>query len=261
MKISKKYFYILVLLLLPAVGFSQFDSEASKTTLYDNVNDMRVYLQMSVKDKLYLINGQQVKFASKEFDYAIAKVDESINVIDLNVTDPKLKKQVERIKELWGKLNAITTKEYTNKEFLKVYYQVNLFDKMIFDLSESMFVVYNLPSEAFEQYRSTQKLRFLIQKTSFSYYANYLGLSKSVLHEYEKNINEIDTFIKQKSNLLLNDNNKEQIFVRIISDWNFFRANLFHQKMKNIRTIFSLSTSMDYKLDKLKHNYLDKLDD
>jgi len=259
MKINKIHFYVLLMFLFPSIAFAQFDSEASKEALYDHANDMRVYLQMAVKDKLYLINGQQVKYAEKELDYSIAKVDESINIIDLNVTEPKIRSQVESIKELWKKLSAVATKDFDNKEFLKVYYQVNLFDKMIYDLADSMYVTYNLSDKKMDQYRSTQKLRYLIQKVAFNYYANYLGLSKSVSHEYKKNIAEIDAFIKEKSNMLLNEDNKDELFVRIIADWNFFRANLFHKDMKNIRTVFSLSTSMDYKLNKLKESYFSRI--
>jgi hypothetical protein len=259
MKINNSLYLLLAILLFPMTGFSQFESDASNEELYDNAHNIRIYIQMALKDKLYLINGQQVKYATKEFDYSISKVDESINLIDLNVEEPKLREQVDKIKKLWNKLGAIATKKFDNKEFLKVYYQVNLFDKMISDLIESMFITYKLSSNNLKKYRSVQKLRYLIQKISFNYYANFLGLSKSVSHEYQKNIDETDTFIKEQSNMLLNDNSKEQSFVRIITDWNFFRANLFHIKMKNVRTIFSLSTSMDYKLGAIKDGYINSL--
>jgi hypothetical protein len=259
MKINKPLYLLLAILLFPMTGFSQFESDASKEELYDNAHNIRIYIQMALKDKLYLINGQQVKYATKELDFSVAKIDESINIIDLNVEEPKLREQMDRIKELWHKFSLISTQKIDNKEFMKVYYQVNMFDKMVSDLIEKMFVTYHLSSDKFKKYRSIQQLRYLIQKTAFNYYANSLGLSKSVSHEYQKNIERIDTFIKEQSNMLLNDNSKEQSFVRIITDWNFFRANLFHLKMKNVRTIFSLSTSMDYKLKTTKDAYLNSL--
>ncbi len=254
-----KRYLLIVSLLISFLSSAQFDDEVSKTELYDKAVDMGVYAQMLAKDKLYLINNVKKDQAGKEMDYAIAKISENLSEIDLNEEDPKLINQLKNVKKVWAKLNLKVTQNLNHKEFTSLYFEVNTFDRLLSDLVEKMKVVYDLPSEKLEKYDQIQKLRKLIQKISLSYYANYLGLSKSFMHEYKKNIASVDNFIKEKSNLFLNDPVAEKQFADVIIDWNFYRANLLHENAKNPKTIFSLSTSIDYKLRNIKERYIKSL--
>jgi len=255
-------FLLLILSLsiwLPWTGFSQFDDEVSKTQLYDKAVDMEIYVQMLAKDKLYLINNLRKKQAGTELDYALAKMSENLSDIDLNEENPKITNQLEQVKKVWAKFNLKVTQNLTPKEFTNLYFEVNTFDHLLADLVEKMKINYQLPQKEIKNYDAVQQLRKLIQKISLSYYADYLGLSKSFSHEYKKNIESVDTFIKQKSNIFLNDPVAEKQFSDVILDWNFLRANLLHQQIKNPKTIFSLSTTIDYKLNTIKDNYINKL--
>jgi Fe-S cluster assembly iron-binding protein IscA len=124
-----------------------------------------------------------------------------------------------------------------------------------------MVIAYKINTNKFDNYIQLQKFRTLIQKISLSYFANHLGLSKSYLHQYKKNIEEIDTFIKEKSNIFLNDPIAGKYFSNIIVDWNFYRSNLLHKTLQTPKTVYILSTSIDYKLTKIKENYIENLND
>ncbi len=254
-----KYILLLTSILIPLLGSSQFDDEMSSTELYDKAVDMGVYVQMLAKDKLYLINNLKKEQAGVELDYALAKMAENINDVDLSEANPKITQQLSNVKKVWAKFNPKVTQNLTPKEFTNLYFEVNTFDRLLSDLVEKMKINYQLPQKEIEKYDAIQQLRKLIQKISLSYYANYLGLSKSFSHEYQKNIESVDKFIKEKSNLFLNDPIAEKQFSDVILDWNFFRANLLHDEIQNPKTIFSLSTSIDYKLKTIKDNYIKKL--
>ncbi len=255
----KKIFIIFLGLIYPIVSFGQFDDAYSKTQLYNKAVDLHTYVQMVGKNKLFLINNMQVSLATKELDYALSKINENINEIDLNEDDAAIKSKLKKVKTFWYKFNEKATKSQTNKEFTAFYYKINTFDKLIIDLVEAMVVSYKIDAEKFENYTQLQKFRALIQKISLSYFANYLGLSKSYLHQYKKNIAEIDTFIKEKSNVFLNDPIADKYFSNIIVDWNFYRSNLLHKTLQTPKTVYILSTSIDYKLSKIKESYIDNL--
>jgi len=255
----QKRYLLIVSLLISFLSSAQFDDDVSKTELYDKAVDMGIYAQMLAKDKLYLINNLKKEQAGKELDYAIAKISENLSDIDLNEEDTRITNLLKNVKLVWTKLNLKVTQNLNQKEFTSVYFEVNTFDRLLSDLVEKMRVSYDLPSEELEKYNEIQKLRKLIQKISLSYYANYLGLSKSFMHEYQKNIASVDSFIKQKSNLFLNDPIADKEFSDVIIDWNFYRANLLHQNAKNPKTIFSLSTTIDYKLRNIKDQYIKSL--
>jgi len=241
------------------IAHAQFDDEMSKTQLYDRAVDMGVYAQMIAKDKLYLINNLKKEQAEKEMDYALAKMSENLSDLDLNEENPKITEQLKKVKDVWTKFNLKVTQRLTPKEFTNLYFEVNTFDRLLSDLVEKMKINYQLPQNEIEKYNSIQQLRKLIEKISLSYYANYLGLSKSFSHEYKRNIENVDRFIKEKSNQFLNDPVAENDFSDVILDWNFFRANLLNSQIQNPKTIFSLSTSIDYKLKTIKDNYIEKL--
>jgi hypothetical protein len=240
-------------------SIAQFDDEYSKTQLYDKVVDLHTYVQMVGKNKLYLINNTQVPLATKELDFALSKINENINEVDLNNEDDKIKSQLKTIKIFWYKFNEKAAKPQSIKEFTAFYYQMNTFDKLITNLVETMVVQYDMPTKKISNYTELQKFRTLIQKISLSYFANHLGLSKSYLQEYKKNIAEIDIFIKEKSNVFLNDQIAGKYFSNIIMDWNFYRANLLHKTLNTLKTVYILSTSIDYKLGKIKESYIKKL--
>jgi len=246
-------------LLFFQISHAQFDEELSESQLYDKAVDIRVYVQMLAKDKLYLINNTNKEQAAVELDYALAKMAENISDIDLNNENENIKNQLKSIKQVWRNFSKKATQNLTNKEFTALYFQVNTFDRLIIDLAEKMKVNYQLNLSKMESYNDIQMLRILIQKISISYYANHLGLSKSFLHEYQKNIKSVDDFIKKNSNKFLNDPVSAGIFSDIIIDWNFFRANILHTKQQNPKTIFSLSTTMDYKLKMIKNKYIKAL--
>ncbi len=250
-----------MLLLCPIANFAQFDDAYSKTQLYDKAVDLHTYVQMVGKNKLYLINNTQVSLATKELDYALSKINENINEIDINEDDASVKTRLKKIKKFWYKFNEKATKSQTVKEFTAFYYQINTFDKLVNDLVQAMVIAYKINTNKFDNYIQLQKFRTLIQKISLSYFANHLGLSKSYLHQYKKNIEEIDTFIKEKSNIFLNDPIAGKYFSNIIVDWNFYRSNLLHKTLQTPKTVYILSTSIDYKLTKIKENYIENLND
>ncbi len=254
-----KFYLILFILLMPSLGKAQFDDDVSKITLYDNAIDMKIYTQMVAKDKLYLIYNLKKEQAGKELDYAMAMISENLSNIDLNEDQPQIVEKLKKLKDVWFKLNNRLTQNLTPKEFTNLFFEVNTFDHLISDLVVKMREVYNLPFEKMEKYEAIQKLREAIQKINLSYYANYLGLSKSFQHEYQKNIKDVNTLIKQKSNIFLNDPIADKSFADVIIDWNFLRANLLSSSAKNPKTVFSLVTSIDFKLKTIKNTYIENL--
>jgi hypothetical protein len=255
----KKYLILFFSLAVSVLSFAQFDDEISKSQLYDKASDMEVYVQMLAKDKLYLINNLNKKQAGKELDYALAKMAENISDLDLSIENPAISEQLKNAKKIWNKFNLRITKNLSLKEFTSLYFEVNTFDRQLSGIVEKMKINYQIPEEQIVRYDEIQKFRKLIQKISISYYADYLGLSKSFSHEYKKNIEDVDKFIKQKSNLFLNDPVSGKLFSDVIIDWNFFRSNIFHKTIKNPKTIFSLSTAIDHKLKEIKNRYIQKL--
>ncbi len=254
-----KYLLILFGLLSTITGNAQFDDDEPKVVLYDNAKDMEVYTQMVAKDKLYLIYNLKKEQASKELDYAMAMISENLSSIDLNETNPQIVKKLKKIKEVWIKLNAKLTQNLTPREFTNLFFEVNTYERLISDLVAKMREIYNLPDEKIAKYDDIQNLRVAIQKINLSYYANYLGLSKSFMHEYQKNITHVNQFIKEKSNVFLNDPVAGKLFADVIIDWNFLRANLFSEQSKNPKTVFSLVTAIDFKLKTIKERYIENL--
>lgn len=250
------------MLLVAVIGIqsnAQFDDSVSKLKLYDDALDMGVYAQMLAKDKLYVIKNLKKEQATKEIDYALAKINENINEIDLEVTTPQVRKNVDRIKEFLLKFDNKSTRVMSSSDFSNLYFEINILDKLISDLDESMFVAYNLNANSIQNYKDIQELRELIQKISVSYYAKLLNLNKSFLHDYQNNIKKINDFIADKSNAFLNDPIIGKYFPDFILDWNFLKANLKSTKYKNPKTIFSMSVSIDYHLKQIKDAYFNKL--
>jgi len=250
---------LIISLLFLQISQAQFDEDISKTQLYDKAVDMGVYVQTLAKDKLYLITNLRKKQAGKELDYALAKISENLDDIDLNEENQKIIEPVKKIKKIWIKFNAKITQQLSPNEFTNLYFEANTFDRLLSDLVEKMKINYQLPQQEINKYNAIQNLRKLIQKISISYYANHLGLNKSFLHEYKKNIESVDRYIKEKSNKFLNDPVAGNDFSDVILDWNFFRSNLLNPQIQNPKTIFSLSTSIDYKLKTIKDKYIEKL--
>jgi len=258
-KKTNQLILLLILLFLNFKSFSQFDDTVPKAQLYNDALDMSVYIQMLAKDKLYLISGLKKEKAQNEFDYSLSKINDAINEIDINEDNLEIKKQLEQIKKFWVKFNKAAINNLDYKEYSVVYFQINTFDRLVSDLAQKMFENYNFNQEDFENYQDIQKLRKLIQAITVSYYAKHLHLSQNFLHQYKKNIEEIDNFIKNKSNVFLNDPATGELFQGFILDWNFFRANLLHPQLKNPKSIFSLSNTMDYHLNKIADKLIDSL--
>ncbi|HFX17799.1 MAG TPA: hypothetical protein ENK64_01490 [Flavobacteriales bacterium] len=253
-------FYLMILsLLFPLLSIAQFDSDTPKIILYDNAMDIGVYTQMVAKDKLYLIYNLQKEEAGQELDYAMAMIAENLSNIDLNEENPQIVDKLRKIKEVWHKLSNTLTLNLTPKEFTNLFFEINTFDRLVSDLIIKMREVYTLPSEKLENYNDIQHLRKAIQKINLSYYANYLGLSKSFMHEYQKNIAKVNAFVKEKSNQFLNDPVAGKYFSDVIVDWNFLKANLLKADAKNPKTVFSLVASIDYKLRIIKNAYIENL--
>ena len=253
-----KTFFILASMLFPLLMHAQFDEDLPKVALYDNAVDIQVYTQMVAKDKLYLIYNLKKEQAGKELDYAMAMISENLSNIDLNEENELLVSKLKKIKDVWFKLNNKLTQTLTPREFTNLFFEVNTFDRLISDLIEKMHEIYDLPKKNLSKYKDIQRLRQLIQKINLSYYANYLGLSKSFLHEYQKNISNVSQFLKTKSNIFLNDPVAGENFADIIVDWNFLKANLFSTMSKNPKTVLSLVTAMDFKLKNIKNSYVKK---
>ncbi len=241
------------------IGAAQFDDDVSKIALYDNAKDMEVYTQMIAKDKLYLIYNLKKEQASKELDYAMAMISENLSNIDLNEDNPQLIDKLKKLKDVWAKLNNRLTQNLTPQEFTNLFFEVNTFDRLISDLVIKMREVYPLPLQDLQKYDDIQNLRKSVQKINLSYYANFLGLSKSFMHEYQKNIASVNKFIKEKSNIFLNDPVAGKHFSDVIIDWNFLRANLLDGNAKNPKTVFSLVTAIDFKLKNIKDAYIKNL--
>jgi len=254
-----KFYILLMGLLFHFFGNAQFNDDVSKVLLYDNAKDIEAYTQMAAKDKLYLIYNLKKEQATKELDYALAMISENLSNIDLNEENPNMITQLKKIKEVWMKLSNKFTQNLTPKEFTNLFFEVNTFDRLISDLIEKMKEIYNLPTEKLSNYDDIQNLRKDFQKINLSYYANALGLSKSFMHEYQKNIKNIDDFIKRKSNYFLNDSVAGAFFPDVIVDWNFLRTNLLHPRIKNPKTVFSLTTGIDFKLKSIKNTYIENL--
>jgi len=257
----KNILLIILSLIIVQQSYSQFDDEMSKTELYDKAVDLEVYVQMLAKDKLYLIDNIFKKQASKEFDYALAKISENINDLDLNITDPDVRTLMKSAKKVWKKLHQKILENINVKDFAALYFNINTFERLISDMANKMEVRYQLHASEMENYNDIQTLRKLIQKITISYYANAIGLNKSFMHEYQKNIKNVDEFIKENSNKFLNDPISGNVFSDIIIDWNFFRSNVLHTKQHNPKTVFSLSTTIDYKLKTIKDRYIQKMND
>jgi len=255
----KKKYILILSLLFPLLSFSQYDDEVSKLELFDKAVDLSVYAQTIAKDKLYLVNNLKKATAAKELDFVLAKFDENLGDIDINVSNTNVRVRIEALKTFWQKFGLTATEIQNFKDFTSFYYQVNTLDRLVSDLVESMKAAYDLPIEKLEKYIGGQHFRKLIQKITMSYYANFLGLSKSYMHAYNKNIEEINKFVKDNSNEFLNDPIAGKYFADIILDWNFFKTNLQNKKLKMPKTVFSLSVSMDYKLWLIKRNYIKQL--
>lgn len=253
-----KIYFILVSLLYPILMQAQFDDDLPKATLYDNAVDIQVYTQMVAKDKLYLIYNLKKEQAGKELDYAMAMISENLSNIDLNEDNEQLIRQLKKIKEVWFKLNNKLTQTLSPAEFTNLFFEVNTFDRLISGFIEKMREIYDLPKANLKKYNDIQRLRKLIQKINLSYYANLLGLSKSFQHEYHKNIEKVNQFLKTKSNTFLNDPVAGENFSNIIVDWNFLKVNLLSNVSKNPKTVLSLVTAMDFKLKNIKNEYVKK---
>ena len=251
-----KIYFILLVIIFPVVINAQFDDDIPKITLYDNAIDIQVYTQMVAKDKLYLIYNLKKEQAGKELDYAMAMISENLSNIDINEDNKQIVDKLKKIKDVWFKLNNKLTQNLLPKEFTNLFFEINTFDRLVSDMVVKMREVYDLPEKNLDKYNDIQNLRRLIQKINLSYYANYLGLSKSFQHEYQKNIESVNQFLKSKSNEFLNDSVAGQSFADIIVDWNFLKANLLSQIVKNPKTVFSLVTAIDFKLKNIKNAYI-----
>ncbi len=251
-----KIYFILFALMFPAFIYAQFDDDMPKIALYDNAVDIQIYTQMVAKDKLYLIYNLKKEQAGKELDYAMAMISENLSNIDINEDNEQIVTKLKKVKDVWFKLNNRLTQTLTPKEFTNLFFEINTFDRLVSDMVIKMREVYTLPEENLGKYNDIQNLRSSIQKINLSYYANYLGLSKSFQHEYKKNIESVNQFLKTKSNTFLNDPVAGKIFADIIVDWNFLKANLLSQMVKNPKTVFSLVTAIDFKLKNIKNSYI-----
>ncbi len=251
-----KIFLILFAIMFPALINAQFDDDLPKIALYDNAIDIQIYTQMVAKDKLYLIYNLKKEQAGKELDFAMAMISENLSNIDINESNEQIVSKLKKIKDVWFKLNNKLTQTLTPKEFTNLFFEINTFDRLVSDMVIKMREVYDLPEKNINKYNDIQNLRRLIQKINLSYYANYLGLSKSFQHEYKKNIESVNQFLKTKSNTFLNDPVAGQSFADIIVDWNFLKANLLSQMVKNPKTVFSLVTAIDFKLKNIKNAYI-----
>ena len=251
-----KIYFILLAIIFPVVINAQFDDNIPKIALYDNAIDIQVYTQMVAKDKLYLIYNLKKEQAGKELDYAMAMISENLSNIDINEDNEQIVDKLKKIKDVWFKLNNKLTQNLIPKEFTNLFFEINTFDRLVSDMVIKMREVYTLPEENLGKYNDIQNLRSSIQKINLSYYANYLGLSKSFQHEYKKNIESVNQFLKTKSNTFLNDPVAGKIFADIIVDWNFLKANLLSQMVKNPKTVFSLVTAIDFKLKNIKNSYI-----
>ncbi len=256
-----KYKFFILLFLASIPSFSQFDDDVSKAQLFDMASDMRVYGYTLVKDKLFLINNLMKKDAAQEFDYAMSKIEESLSTIDMDEDNANIKKRLKAVKEFWYKFNQNVTKNMNNKDFRAVSFDINNWNRLTSDLLEAMKANYDLPLDKMSVYFDTQDFRVLLQKITTSYLANYLSLSKSFMHAYQKNISDADNFIKNKSNKLLNNPVSSRLMTEVIVDWGFMRENLTNKKQRNPKTIFMLSISSDYHLRELKTRYLQQFID
>ncbi len=241
--------------------FAQFEEDIPKIKLYDMAADMNVYGYTLVKDKLFLINNIMKDDAAQEFDFAMAKIEENIANIDMTVKDPKVKERLKSLKAFWYKFNQKVTQNMNNDDFKAISYDINNWDRLTSDLMESMKTVYDLPLDKLTLYNDIQYFRKLIQKISMSYLANYKHLSKSLMHEYQKNIQKAEGFIKNKSDQILNDPVAGKYILEVIVDWNFLKSNLQHPTQKNPKTIFMLSVSIDYHLRQIKNRFVQKMID
>ena len=251
-----KIYFILLAIIFPVVINAQFDDNIPKIALYDNAIDIQVYTQMVAKDKLYLIYNLKKEQAGKELDYAMAMISENLSNIDINEDNEQIVDKLKKIKDVWFKLNNKLTQNLIPKEFTNLFFEINTFDRLVSDMVIKMREVYTLPENNLNKYNDIQNLRRLIQKINLSYYANYLGLNKSFQHEYQKNIESVNQFLKSKSNMFLNDPIAGQYFADIIVDWNFLKANLLSKMVKNPKTVFSLVTTIDFKLKNIKNAYI-----
>ena len=256
--IIKKISFLFAVLLLSTSISAQFENAISDKELLDKAYDLKIYIQMLTKDKLYLVNKINTKYAVKEFDYAIGEISNNLSELDLNVTQLEQRKSIDRVKESWNKLSVYAYKEIDNKQFYKMYFEIQGINQMIDDLINSILKNNKFSEKITHQYRSIQELRYMIEQIVYYYYTDYKGINKSFKDAYRQNIKNTDAFFKKMSNSIINDNdgNKSPQFIRVIADWNFFKANLFHKQLHNFRTVFNVSTCIDYKLINLKNQYL-----
>ena len=258
----KKIAILIFLFLLSFKSFSQFSEEVSKIQLYDMASDIKVFGQMIVKDKIYLINNLLKEDSSQEFDYAMSKIEENISNIDLAEDNPKIKARLKAIKAFWYKATENVTRKMDNLDFRKVSFDANNWNRLTSDLLETMKVEYDLSNDDLKTYNDIQDFRVLIQKITTSFLADNLKLSKSFIHEYQKNIKLAKDFVMKKSNLLLNNKTiPSELVLEVIVDWDFMRANLTSKTHRNPKTIFMLSVGMDYHLSQMKNKFLKKFID
>jgi len=239
--------------------FAQFEEDIPKIKLYDMAADMNVYGYTLVKDKLFLINNIMKDDAAQEFDFAMAKIEEYLATIDMAEENPKVKEHLKAIKAFWYKFNQKVTQNMNNEDFKAISYDINNWDRLTSDLMESMKTVYDLPLNKLNLYNDVQYFRKLIQKISMSYLANFKHLSKSLMHEYKKNIEQAEKFIRNNSDKILNDTVAGSYILEVIVDWNFLKSNLQHPTQKNPQTIFMLSVSIDYHLRQIKNRFVQKM--
>jgi hypothetical protein len=254
----KKIYFLLSLIILSTSSFAQFEQALSGKELLDKAYDLKIYIQMITKDKLFLVNKINTEYAIPEFDYASGKINNNLAELDLNIQEPGQRKFVDRIKDSWDKLSAYAYKDIDNKQFYKMYFEIQVINQMIDDLINSLLKNNQFSETITNQYRSIQELRYMIEQIAYYYYAGYTGINQSLKDAYRQNVKKTDDFFKKISNSIINDNvgNKSPQFIRVIADWNFFKANLFHEKLRNYRTIFNVSTVIDYKLKNIKNQYL-----
>ncbi len=250
-----KFKVFILLFLVSFSSFSQFDDEVSKIQLFDMASDMKAYGYTIVKDKIFLINNIEKKLSANELDYALAKVEEYLVIMDMNIKDSEVKKRLRSVKTFWFKFNQKVTNNMLNSDFSNINFEINNWDRLVSDLQEAMKSKYKLPLDYLKIYDEIQLFRILINKTSTSYLANLLKLNKSLIHEYQKNINQSEDFIKRNSNKILNNVISGQYFPEIILDWNFYKKNLY-SKINHPKTVFVLSISIDYHLKLLKDKYI-----
>ncbi len=235
---------------------AQFHESISPKQLYVLATDSNVYLHILVKDKLYQINHIKKEMAEKEMDYTIALFYENLNAIENELTDKDLLSQMKAIKEFWKKFEPYLTNDLTSNDFKKFHFEAYTFSKLLTNFSEKLFLKFNLNEKDWKNFNDIQSLKILVQKITFEYLAKTLQLNQSLTNQFIKDVNNFESLIKNKSNKFLNDILIGNKFLAVINEWNFFQRNLVHPKMKNVKTIFSLSLTMQNKLNTITSEFL-----